>query len=53
MNLEIFKNSGFELRGLINGEPYFVAMDIKDYYVVFNTRRLDDDEVQNRVVSRE
>ncbi len=29
MNLEIFKNSGFELRGgLINGEPYFVLADI-------------------------
>ena len=29
MNLEVFKNSGFELRGgLINGEPYFVLADI-------------------------
>jgi prophage antirepressor-like protein len=29
MNLEIFKNSGFELRGgLINGEPFFVLADI-------------------------
>lgn len=29
MNLEIFKNSGFELRGgLINNEPYFVLADI-------------------------
>ena len=29
MNLEIFKNSGFELRGgLINGEPYFVLADV-------------------------
>lgn len=56
MNLEVFKNSGFELRGgLINGEPYFVAMDIAkalgyvDAYSM--TRRLDDDEVQNHQVS--
>lgn len=29
MNLEIFKNSGFELRGgLVNGEPYFVLADV-------------------------
>lgn len=29
MNLEIFKNSGFELRGvLINNEPFFVLADI-------------------------
>lgn len=29
MNLEIFKNSGYELRGgLINGEPYFVLADV-------------------------
>lgn len=56
MNLEIFKNSGFELRGgLINNEPYFVAMDIAkalgyvDAYSM--TRRLDDDEVQNHQIS--
>lgn len=29
MNLEIFKNSGFELRGgLINNEPYFMLADV-------------------------
>ncbi|KIM03021.1 MAG: hypothetical protein KU29_13000 [Sulfurovum sp. FS06-10] len=52
MKLEVFKNAGFEIRGgLINGEPYFVAMDIAkalgyvDAYSM--TRRLEDDEVQN------
>ena len=31
MNLEIFKNNGYEIRGgLIDGEPYFVAMDIAE-----------------------
>ena len=52
MKLEVFKNAGFEIRGgLINGEPYFVAMDIAkalgyvDAYSM--TRRLDSDEVQN------
>ena len=34
MNLEIFKNSGFELRGgLLNGEPYFLAKDVCKYVV--------------------
>ncbi len=52
MELEVFKNAGFEIRGgLIKGEPYFVAMDIAkalgyvDAYSM--TRRLDSDEVQN------
>lgn len=52
MKLEVFKNAGFEIRGgLVNNEPYFVAMDIAkalgyvDAYSM--TRRLEDDEVQN------
>lgn len=49
MNLEIFKNSGFELRGgLINGEPYFIARDICESLGLSNVSqalsRLDDDE---------
>lgn len=49
MNLEIFKNSGFELRGgLINGEPFFIAKDICESLGLSNVSqalsRLDDDE---------
>lgn len=52
MNLEIFKNSKFEIRGgLINGEPYFVANDISSLLGYANTyamlERLDDDEKTN------
>ena len=52
MKLEVFKNAGFEIRGgLMNDEPYFVAMDIAkalDYSdAEAMTRRLEDDEVQN------
>ncbi len=47
MNLEVFKNSGFELRGgLINGEPYFVLADICKALDIGNTtdvaKRLND-----------
>lgn len=50
MKLEVFKNAGFEIRGgLIDGEPYFVAMDIAkalDYSDTnAMTKRLEDDEV--------
>ena len=50
MKLEVFKNAGFEIRGgLIDGEPYFVAMDIAKALGYSDTqamtRRLDDDEV--------
>lgn len=50
MKLEVFKNAGFEIRGgLMNGEPYFVAMDIAkalDYSDTnAMTKRLEDDEV--------
>ena len=52
MKLEVFKNAGFEIRGgLINGEPYFVAMDIAKALGYSDaeamTRRLDSDEIQN------
>lgn len=52
MNLEIFRNSKFEIRGgLINGEPYFVANDISSLLGYANTyamlERLDDDEKTN------
>lgn len=49
MQLEVFRNAGFEIRGgLIDGEPYFVAKDICDALDIRNHRdalsRLDDDE---------
>ncbi|BCD61708.1 phage antirepressor protein [Nitratiruptor phage NrS-5] len=49
MDLQIFKNADFEIRGgLINGEPYFVANDISTLLGYANTHamieRLDDDE---------
>ena len=51
MKIEVFKNQSFGVRGgLIDGEPYFVAMDIAkalDYSdTEAMTRRLEDDEVQ-------
>lgn len=49
MQIEVFKNAGFEIRGgLIDGEPYFVANDISSLLGYANTHamieRLDDDE---------
>ena len=49
MNLEIFKNNGYQIRGgLIDGEPYFVAKDVCDALGYSNSRqalaKLDDDE---------
>ena len=49
MQLEVFKNAGFEIRGgLVNDEPYFVANDISALLGYANTyamlERLDDDE---------
>lgn len=57
MNLEIFKNSGFELRGgLLNGEPYFLAKDVCDVLDIGNVSqalsRLDDDE-KNTIILNE
>lgn len=50
MELQIFSQNGFEIRGgLIDDEPYFVAMDVAkalDYQdTEAMTRRLDDDEI--------
>ena len=55
MELQIFQNSGFQIRGgLINNEPYFVATDIAKalgYRDAFDmTRRLDDDEKDTQKV---
>lgn len=49
MKLEVFKNSGFEIRGgLMNEEPYFIASDICKALDISNVSqaltRLDDDE---------
>ena len=49
MELQIFQNSGFQIRGgLINNEPYFVAKDICEALGLGNVSqaisRLDDDE---------
>ena len=57
MNLEIFKNNGFELRGgLIDGEPYFLAKDVCDALDIGNVSqalsRLDDDE-KNTIILNE
>ena len=50
ISLEIFSNSGYEIRGgLVDGEPYFIAKNIADALGYSDTqamtRRLDDDEV--------
>jgi len=50
MNLEIFSNSGYEIRvGIMYGNPFFVAKDIATALGYSDTqamtRRLDDDEV--------
>ena len=55
MELQIFQNNGFNIRGgLINNEPYFVATDIAKalgYRDAFDmTRRLDDDEKDTQKV---
>ena len=55
MELQIFQNAGFQIRGgLINNEPYFVATDIAKalgYRDAFDmTRRLDDDEKDTQKV---
>ena len=49
MELQIFQNSGFQIRGgLINNEPYFVAKDVCEALGLGNVSqaisRLDDDE---------
>ena len=49
MELQIFQNSGFKIRGgLINNEPYFVAKDICEALAITNVSqaisRLDEDE---------
>lgn len=56
MNLEIFKNSGFELRGgLINDEPYFVLADVCKALDIANvsqlkTRLKNDGVITNEVI---
>ena len=55
MELQIFQNNGFNIRGgLIDNEPYFVATDIAKalgYRDAFDmTRRLDDDEKDTQKV---
>jgi anti-repressor protein len=50
MELQIFQNSGFKIRGgLFNNEPYFVAKDVADILCYSDAeamvRRLDSDEV--------
>ena len=52
MNLEIFNNKGYEIRGgLIDGEPYFVAKDIATALGYSDTqamtRRLDDEDLSS------
>ena len=55
MELQIFQNAGFQIRGgLVGNEPYFVATDIAKalgYRDAFDmTRRLDDDEKDTQKV---
>ncbi len=46
MNLKIFQNNGYKIRGgLINGEPYFVAMDICGVLGYKNTSKAISDHV--------
>jgi len=52
VNLEIFNNKGYEIRGgLIDGEPYFVAKDIATALGYSDTqamtRRLDDEDLSS------
>lgn len=55
MNLEIFKNSGFELRGgLINGEPYFIAKDVCEALGLSNTsealKNIDESDLSSEIL---
>ena len=55
MELQIFQNSGFKIRGgLIDNEPYFVAKDVCEALSIEKYRdavaRLDDDERGSLVV---
>ena len=55
MELQIFQNSGFQIRGgLIDNEPYFVAKDVCEALSIEKYRdavaRLDDDERGSLVV---
>ena len=55
MNIELFKNKGYEVRGgSINGEPWFIANDIARILGYRDsdkmTRLLDDDEKGTQIV---
>ena len=55
MELKIFQNAGFQIRGgLIDNEPYFVAKDVCEALSIEKYRdavaRLDDDERGSLVV---
>lgn len=54
MNLEIFKNSGFELRGgLINNEPYFVLADVCKALDIGNVSQLKSRLKEDGVITNE
>ena len=58
MELQIFQNSGFKIRGgLIDNEPYFVAKDVCEALGYSNTSKsisdhTDEDERYNESLER-